>query len=375
MAAYGHACKLGRRNVQKALSEFKRLGLVDSNVDMTEYRILSRDGIRVLDAVYQIFSHEGMAKNLETLAIHFMEFVNIRPREREEINRFCLSLGLGTEADLKIIFRVFTTYGLITKIEDGQGGEVYFSLFQNKSINFERDIATLLKLVDPAVQENVDKLVNKIYKVAGLLKESCGVPDDIVKLAANLGLVEVVTVNSAGSGMLSADFIMPPSAKSKGEAADTLEDDIFHNAKLLLSSIRFGEQRSIASRGRIMDPIILMTSLIDENEVGPCTAIGEDYIVLETEGVIETNKAEHRPRQQYYMSLRRREPALIVKRLLESGFREPRKTGGITQDLAFPTSFNPPEIFKTLSGTQLTKSTAEARQQLILELRTARHDR
>ncbi|CAM3574664.1 hypothetical protein DEFR109230_03605 [Deinococcus frigens] len=375
IAAYGHACKLGRKTVQKSLEEFRRLGIIDSNVEMTEYRILSRDGIRVLDAVYQILSYEGMATDLEMLAIHFMEFLNIRPREIKEISRYCLSLNLGSEVDLKILIRIFTTYNLITLIEDGEGGQVYFSLFQNKSVDFDKDINVLLRLVNPIVQEQIDGLVGKIYRIAGLLKENCGVPDEIIQLAANLGLIEVVTVNSAGSGLISADFVMPPSVKIKGMNMDTLEDDIFHNAKLLLSSIRFGEQRSIASRGRIMDPVILMSRLIEDNEVGPCTAIGEDYVVLETEGVIETNKAEHKTGEQYYMSLRRREPAVIVKRLLESGFRETHKNTGATQDIAFPTSFNPPEIFKVVSSSQLNKSTTEARQQLILELRTARHDR
>lgn len=366
---------MGRKTVQKSLEEFRRLGIIDSNVEMTEYRILSRDGIRVLDAVYQILSYEGMATDLEMLAIHFMEFLNIRPREIKEISRYCLSLNLGSEVDLKILIRIFTTYNLITLIEDGEGGQVYFSLFQNKSVDFDKDINVLLRLVNPIVQEQIDGLVGKIYRIAGLLKENCGVPDEIIQLAANLGLIEVVTVNSAGSGLISADFVMPPSVKIKGMNMDTLEDDIFHNAKLLLSSIRFGEQRSIASRGRIMDPVILMSRLIEDNEVGPCTAIGEDYVVLETEGVIETNKAEHKTGEQYYMSLRRREPAVIVKRLLESGFRETHKNTGATQDIAFPTSFNPPEIFKVVSSSQLNKSTTEARQQLILELRTARHDR
>lgn len=372
VAAYGRACKMGQKKVHEAIGEFKTLGLIDPSVDLTEYRIFSKDKIRVLDAVYQIFLSEGHSTDLEFMSINLMEFMNIRPRSYSELERFLGALGKGNEADLKIILRVFSTYGLINQIEDGNGGSVYYSSLQYRSPEFKKNIGEAIKLVDQKTQEDIDKLISAIHKVAGLLKDSCGVGDDIIDLAANLGLVEIVTVNSVGHGVASADFILPPDA-NKDSLSDSLEDDIFHNAKLLLSSIRFGEQKSIASRGRIIDPYVLVDSLIKNNEVGPCTAIGEDYVVLETAGVIETSLATNKPGEQYYMSLRRREPASIVRDLLIKGFRIDRGGRNADAEIAFPTSFNPPEIYRALAGEKLNQATQEARRQLILELRTARH--
>jgi hypothetical protein len=50
--------------------------------------------------------------------------------------------------------------------------------------------------------------------------------------------------------------------------------------------------QSSPSRGRIAMIAVLLRRLIAGGQVGPATAIGEDYRVLETKGVIRVSKAQ-----------------------------------------------------------------------------------
>src|SRR5208337_4567689 len=92
--------------------------------------------------------------------------------------------------------------------------------------------------------------------------------------------------------------------------------DCFHHAKMLLCCLKYGQLKSQASRGRITDPIWIISALLRGVEVGPCTAIGQDYNVLEKEGVISLRRARDRYGEQYYMRLRKKDVGELAKQVL-----------------------------------------------------------
>ncbi len=69
-------------------------------------------------------------------------------------------------------------------------------------------------------------------------------------------------------------------------------------------------------RGRISDPIWIINCLLRGGEVGPCTAIGQDYTILEKEGVISLRRATHKVGDQYHMRLRKKEVGELAKQVL-----------------------------------------------------------
>jgi hypothetical protein len=79
-------------------------------------------------------------------------------------------------------------------------------------------------------------------------------------------------------------FVTRPAAFHKFN--DPLVDDAFDLAKALVAALSYGMTQSAASRGRIEMIGALLRKLINGYSVGPATAIGEDYRVLETKGVI-----------------------------------------------------------------------------------------
>jgi hypothetical protein len=92
--------------------------------------------------------------------------------------------------------------------------------------------------------------------------------------------------------------------------------DCFHHAKMLLCCLKYGQMKSMAGRGRIADPVWIINKLLEGAEVGPCTAIGQDYNVLEKEGVISLRRARERYGEQYFMFLRKKEVGELAKQVL-----------------------------------------------------------
>jgi hypothetical protein len=87
-------------------------------------------------------------------------------------------------------------------------------------------------------------------------------------------------------------FVTRPAAFHKFN--DPMVDDAFDLAKALVAALTYGMTLRSQATGRIGSVAVLLRSLIAGREIGPATAIGEDYRVLETKGVIQT-----RPGPQY----------------------------------------------------------------------------
>jgi len=68
--------------------------------------------------------------------------------------------------------------------------------------------------------------------------------------------------------------------------ASVTSDDLVHDAKALLASIRYGEHFASVSGGRIWSPFALLRKLLSQGIVGPATNIGTDYPLIARRGII-----------------------------------------------------------------------------------------
>ncbi|ENJ7946307.1 hypothetical protein WFO77_17270 [Yersinia enterocolitica] len=103
----------------------------------------------------------------------------------------------------------------------------------------------------------------------------------------SIGMFDVSVVgNLSGKNY----FVTRPAAFSK--FTDTIADDALDLAKALVASLTYGMTISSYYRGRIQMISLLMGKLINGGEVGPATAIGNDYQALEFKGVVRITPAK-----------------------------------------------------------------------------------
>ncbi len=100
--------------------------------------------------------------------------------------------------------------------------------------------------------------------------------------------IAFIDINTIGNEIGTYMYVTRPSAFKK--FSNPVIDDAFDLAKAFLTSLTFGMTKSSYYRGRIRMIEALMYKLINGHWVGPATAIGQDYKILELKGVIQVRK-------------------------------------------------------------------------------------
>ena len=292
-----------------------------------------------------------------------------RPRVQSEVKEF-LSKEL-TERDADHLLEIVGTFNLLgVEMLLGHSVEkLYYNEYQFGEKEQAVRIGTALTTLQRNQRAELTELLNEVASKPGAPPESIRVSEGIKEFAIGLGLIEVSEVASPAG---SAKFLTLPRLPlpSVGKQTVNLEDDVFHHSKMLLSSLRFGELRSSRSRGRINEPYVLVRTLLERDRVGPCTAIGQDYVILESEGVIRTSYADDRRGNQFYMELRRREPAEIVMNLLKSDGGSAINATSLTRSLELPLHYTGPEIARPIAARRTRNQNPEALRRFLEELRT-----
>jgi hypothetical protein len=106
--------------------------------------------------------------------------------------------------------------------------------------------------------------------------------DDLFRKLHSIGVYDVNTVSNERE---TSAFITKPAAFSK--YGNTLIDDALDLVKAFVTSLTYGMTYSPYNRGRITMLPLLLNKLIRGEWVGPATAIGHDYKVLEVRRVIQ----------------------------------------------------------------------------------------
>ncbi len=255
--------------------------------------------------------------------------------------------------------------GVLNTLDERE--KLYFNRYQfgDKA----EDIAKAFPMLSDGLREELDAAIDQVGGRPGVPLDDLQMSERTKDLAVGLGILDVSEVPSP-SGVVkfvTSAGLAPPSV---GGQTSHLENDIFHHAKMLLSSFRYGQLRSTASRGRINDPAVLVDRLLSQGEVGPCTAIGEDYVTLEANGVIRTVQANDRVGSQFSMQLRRREPAQIVLDLFESGVSDTIAAKSVPKNLQLPLGYTGPETQRVAAYRRLVPHGDKSVRALMEGLRT-----
>ncbi len=196
---------------------------------------------------------------------------------------------------------------------EANGNErIYFNgnLFRRDNINKVSRVLASLSATDNQKIAELDVTLTKQGCVAVSIAERILGTALFDKLrAASMYDVNQV-INSAGE----YGFVTRPAAFHQFN--DPMADDAFDLAKALVAALTYGMTLRSQGTGRIGAISALMRKLISGEEIGPATAIGEDYRVLEMKGVIQTRPG---PRYGYLMKLKKKDIGQMALAVLTTG--------------------------------------------------------
>lgn len=220
--------------------------------------------------------------------------------------------------------------------------KTYFNgnLFKRDDINKTNKIFNSLNSDDARKLKELDTIINKegciLFEVANKILGEV--------LLSKLKSIGMYDFNEVSNFTHSKIYLTKPSSFAK--YGNPFEDDVLDLAKSFIASLIYGMQISNSGRGRIQDYSMLQNTLrklLRGELVGPCTAIGQDYHILEINRVI---KLEHANFSRYYMRLLKYDVAEVALEVIEKGELAEHSTIEKTIKSSSVTSYKGPEAHR-----------------------------
>ena len=232
-------------------------------------------------------------------------------------------------------------------------------------------IAGFLKTLPSAERDSLLGLCEQAANSPGLVLGSYGkYSPAMLSSARKVGLVQAATVKSSAGIAGQQTYVFSPILESEDDKLQTTE--VLHQRKLFVAHILYGHDKAILGRGRIVDPIVLVRSLLRRGSVGPASNIASDYHLLEANGIVSVRSAAEAPGRAYL--------ELVKQDIVEGalGWLEASRgdnVGGEEADLSTlrpPTEWSPPEADRAKQPD--SGAAVEIAESAILRLREAKKE-
>ena len=299
-----------RYELNSLLQVLQNKRLIDKSE--TEVMILGVTTRGSLGHAADMYNEAGPNK-YEQASVSLAEIASIAPVRRSDVSE-----KIGDEHHLtKMEVNDFLNRAEEIGFVDREGDNDDRLLFNGNL--FRRDNVAKVQKVLTSLTENDQKLVYQIseeLEKTGCLDvshvEHVLTPSLFEKLVA-AGIYDLNQVtNEQGVHV----YVTSPSAFHK--FVDPMIDDCFDMAKSLVAALSYGMNVRSYSEGRIELMPRLLANLIAGREVGPATAIGQDYRVLEINRVIKIRPDKIYP-NRYYMKLLKKEVGQLALQVLTQG--------------------------------------------------------
>ncbi|MHB8974276.1 MAG: hypothetical protein ACYC4N_27910 [Pirellulaceae bacterium] len=272
-----------RLELPPILDELHRQRLIDRG--KTGITVLGLTTAQTLEHTASIFEEVSPAP-CEKVAIDLAEKASDLPIINESAAEYVSDMYHIGKSDTTEILQQCEQIGFFDAETSGNQ-RVYFNgnLFRREDISKANAVLHSLTSDD---ERRVIELTERLKSTGCMAKsEAMSVLGEI--LYSKVCAIGFVDENSIGNEAGTFSFITRPAAFSK--FTNSAADDAFDLAKAFVTSLTYGMTSSPYGRGRIRMIEALMRKLISGVEVGPATAIGQDYKVLEMKGVIAVRPA------------------------------------------------------------------------------------
>ena len=297
-----------RMELPAVLTELERQRLIDRG--KSGVAILGSTTVETLKRTSTIFD-ESEPQSYEQAAIHIAEATSNLPLGEKDASEVISDTYEIASQSTDRLLNQFSSIGFVDS--ESISNE---KLFFNGNL-FRKGEMQKINGVLSSLNSNEEKQVNDVTSllhVRGCIPYKT-VQDMLGKVLlqklVSIGFFDVNTIHNESGRYL---FVTRPAAFAK--YTHSTVDDAFDLAKALVTSLTYGISYSATSRGRIKMLDKLMKRLIAGDLVGPATAIGHDYKVLEIKGVVEVQPAEG---GMFYMKLLKRDVGEIALKVITDG--------------------------------------------------------
>jgi len=281
VAAIAQSAKLNpRTELPHYLGLLKERRLIDAAGE--EIRVIGVTTRSVLSHAADIFD-DGLPGSHEVAAIELGEMASQSPIALFDAKEYIGDTYKMTSSDVSDFLRRASEIGFIDQEGDDPSSILLFNgnLFKKDAV---AKAAKVLSSLSPSEQISLGDLTDQLNKTGCLYAEHC---EKVLgqQLFEKLKAAGVVEVNTVSNELGDHAFVTLPGAFHK--FVNPLVDDTFDMAKALVSALSYGMQLRSSSQGRILSFDWILNALINGRTIGPATAIGADYRVLEQNRVVQ----------------------------------------------------------------------------------------
>lgn len=272
------------------------------------------------DAIFRSvegFLSELNPKGEERIVLSLLDFGIRMPTSESEV---MTQLSGEPEELVRRALSLAGAYSILKSVRPSKSGEVvvYSPLIWGDNIS---KAGSALVHLDSTRRQLLVSLID-------MVREYQGVPEaravnwatqngdgDLVEFAIGIGLLDRTEIRTTQGGQLS--FLTTPHLY--GQLAATQGKDVCDRVRLFLDSIRHGQHFGKWHTGRVTDPVALLNRLLNQGEIGPCTAIGTDYVLVEKAGVVDVVPSKVKA-GQYVMRLVQDDTIRLVRDVMSQQY-------------------------------------------------------
>ena len=326
-----------RLELPPLLSRLESRRLLEQSSD--SIRVLGLSGRAVLQHATALY-RDAQPTPYEEASITLSEVSSISPVRRKEAAQLVGDRHAIPHTQLTDFLDAAEEIGFVDAAGKGDDRLLFNgNLFRRDSVEKSHRVLSSLTQEDQGRVREVSALFDEYGCMSAHKAVRILTPPLFKKLVA-AGRYDISTVSNPSG---SYHFATLPSAFHKFHSP--LVDDCFDLAKSLVASLTYGMHFRTRYSGRIRVLPALLGRLIAGREVGPATAIGSDYRILEVQRVVALREDPENP-GRFYMRLLKREVGELALQVLTEGSVDP--SAPLNFSTASLTQYRGPEDSRTL---------------------------
>jgi len=309
--AIAKVSNIKKTEIETIKAKLKEARLIESSKNGS-ISVLGITTSTVLSHTADIFEN-GNPSNYQKAAIELADNISDLPKGEKKLTEYISDTYRLSSTETGDLFMQAEDIGFIDYEKLDDNSKFYFNgnLFRREGVEKTNAVLSSLKAEDTRKINELDQILTS--KGCVTLEESKSILGEA--LISKLQSIGMYDFNEVSNTKETRTFITKPSAFSK--YGNPFEEDALDLAKAFVSSLYYGMTFSSQGRGKITMLKALLRKLVNGYEVGPATAIGEDYKLLELKRVIQIRKEPNTTR--YHMKLLKKDIGALAMQVLEFG--------------------------------------------------------